>query len=352
MIGGGERRPRSGSDSLTHEATTARRGRASRPRPSLFMRAFLVNATVVVIAAALLALTPMTVSSPISAGEVGFLLGGVCALLVVNLLLMRRTFAPLNRVRELMGRFDPLQPGARLPVEGLDSEIRDLTAAFNDMAGRLELERRQSAGRALEAQERERHRLAQELHDEIGQSLTGLLLLLESAARTAPEEVRNRLGEARQAARSGLEDLRRIVQQLRPEALDELGLQSALVALCERVAEHSGVRVVRRFGPDVPPLDGDRELVLYRVAQESLTNVVRHAHATRAELRLECLAGAVRLRVLDDGLGLNGSDFAGSSGIRGMRERALLVHGDLSIRPGETGGVEVTLDVPLPGGAP
>jgi two-component system sensor histidine kinase UhpB len=338
---------------LTHEATSARRPRAPRPRLSLFLRVFLTNATVLAIATALLALTPATVSSPVSVGELSVLLGGVAALLVVDLFLMHRTFAPLNRIRELMGRFDPLQPGPRLPVEGLDSEILDLTEAFNDMAERLEQERRQSAGRALEAQERERHRLAQELHDEIGQSLTGLLLLLESADRTASDDVRDRLREARQAARSGLEDLRRIVQQLRPEALDELGLQSALVALCERVSEQSGVRVVRNFEADVPPLDGDRELVLYRVAQESLTNVVRHAQATRAELRLESLPDAVRLRVTDNGRGLNGADFTGSSGIRGMRERALLVNGSLSIRPGAGSGVEVTLDVPVsPNGGP
>jgi two-component system sensor histidine kinase UhpB len=338
---------------LTHEATTARGHRAPRPRLSLLRRVFLTNATVLVVATALLALTPATISSPVSVEELSVLLAGVAALLIVNLVLIRRTFAPLNRVRELMGRFDPLQPGPRLPVEGLDSEILDLTTAFNDMAERLELERRQSAGRALAAQERERHRLAQELHDEIGQSLTGLLLLLESAARTASDDVRDRLQEARQAARSGLEDLRRIVQELRPEALDELGLQSALAALCDRVSEQSGMRVVRELEPEVPPLDEDRELVLYRVAQESLTNVVRHASATCAELRLESLPGAVRLQVTDNGRGLNGPDVAGSSGIRGMRERALLVNGNLSIRSGSPTGVEVTLDVPLgPNGAP
>lgn len=316
------------------------------------MRVFVTNATVLVVATALLVLTPATVSSPVSPSEAAVLLGGVIALMVVNLFLMRRTFAPLNRVRDLMGRFDPLQPGPRLPVEGLDSEILDLTETFNQMAERLELERRQSAGRALDAQERERHRLAQELHDEIGQSLTGLLLLLESAARTVPDEVRDRLQEAQQAARSGLEDLRRIVQQLRPEALDELGLQSALVALSDRVSEQSGVQVVRKFQSNVPPMDGDRELVLYRVAQESLTNVVRHADASCAELRLERLPHAVRLQVLDDGRGLDGAGFGNSSGIRGMRERALLVDGTLSVRPRQTGGVEVTLDVPLPNGVP
>ena len=317
------------------------------------MRVFATNATVLVIATALLLFTPATVSSPVVLSEVAVLVVGLIALMAVNLLLMRRTFAPLNRVRELMRRFDPLEPGPRLPVKGLDPEILDLTETFNEMAQRLELERRDSAGRALAAQERERHRLAQELHDEIGQSLTGLLLLLESAARTAPDDVRERLHEARHAARTGLEDLRRIVQELRPEALDELGLQSALVALADRVSEQSGLRVARVFESDVPALDPDGELVLYRVAQESLTNVVRHANASYAELRLARLPYAVRLQVVDDGRGLDGGAAPGnSSGIRGMRERALLVNGSLAVRPAQTGGVEVTLDVPLTNQAP
>jgi len=332
--------------------TVSGRGRQRR-RPhrgrsrSLFLRVFLLNASVLLAAAALLLLSPATISSPPALDEVIALVAGIGAMLIVNFLLMQRTFGPLNMVRDLMQRFDPLRPGRRLPTDGLDREILELTTTFNEMAARLERERRQSSGRALAAQERERRRLAQELHDEIGQGLTGLLLLLESASRNASEDVRARLSEARHAARSSLDDLRRIVQRLRPEALDELGLQSALVALTDRVAEQSGITVERRLEPGLPDLDDNCELVIYRIAQESLTNVIRHAHASRADLLLERSRRGVRLRVTDDGRGLNGGAPEDTSGIRGMRERALLVSASLTVENAPGGGAQVTLDVPL-----
>ena len=333
---------------MTSDDMATRRARPQLGRTrSLFLRVFLVNAVVLLAAAVLLLLSPATVSSPPALDEVVVLIAGLGVMLVVNLLLMQRTFAPLNTVRDLMRRFDPLQPGRRLPTEGLDPEILELTTSFNQMAERLERERRLSSGRALAAQEEERRRLAQELHDEIGQGLTGLLLLLESASRDASPEVRERLFEARHAARSSLDDLRRIVQRLRPEALDELGLQSALVALTDRVAEQSGITVGRTLEPGLPALDDDSELVIYRIAQESLTNVIRHAGASHADVRLERTPRGVRLRVSDDGRGLNGGAPEDSSGIRGMRERALLVSASLVVENGPGGGAQVTLDVPL-----
>jgi two-component system sensor histidine kinase UhpB len=317
-----------------------------RMSASLLMRVFGVNAIVVLVAVVLLAVSPATVSSPIALGEVVVLVVGVTVMLLLNLYLVRHTFAPLNRVRDLMQSFDPLQPGARLPLEGL-AEIREVTMTFNFMAERLEHERRQSSGRILAAQERERRRLAAELHDEIGQSLTGLLLLLGSARRTAPVALQPQLGEAQDAARSSLDDLRRIVKRLRPEALDELGLESALISLAERISEQAGIQITGRLARDLPQLDDQVELVLYRVAQESLTNVVRHAGASRAELRLERRPGGLRLEVTDDGRGLNGGFVGDANGIRGMRERALLIDADLSVGPGSSGGVTVTLDLPM-----
>lgn len=330
-------------------ATRRTRPQLGRTR-SLFLRVFLGNAIVLLVAAVLLLLSPATVSSPPALDEVVVLGAGLGVMLVVNLLLMQRTFAPLNTVRDLMRRFDPLQPGRRLPTEGLDPEILELTTTFNEMAERLERERRQSSGRALAAQEEERRRLAQELHDEIGQGLTGLLLLLESASRDASPQVRERLFEARHAARSSLDDLRRIVQRLRPEALDELGLQSALVALTDRVAEQSGITVDRRLEPGLPALDDDSELVIYRIAQESLTNVIRHAEASRAKVSLRREGEELVLRVADDGRGLEGDPGPDATGIAGMRERAVLVDGELALGKAAGGGTEVRFSVPLAGG--
>jgi two-component system, NarL family, sensor histidine kinase UhpB len=154
------------------------------PRPrdhesvSLFWRVFAINAAVLVGAVAVLALSPATVSSRINAGEVAVLGAGVLAVLAVNLLAMRRVFGPLEQLTTLMRRVDPLAPGQRIEVERQAAEVAELSHAFNDMLDRLELERRDSGRRALDAQEDERRRMARELHDEIGQTLTGVVLQL------------------------------------------------------------------------------------------------------------------------------------------------------------------------------
>jgi anti-sigma regulatory factor (Ser/Thr protein kinase) len=124
---------------------------------------------------------------------------------------------------------------------------------------------------------------------------------------------------------------------LRPEALDGLGLVSALTALSEPLAEQAGVRIERRLARELPPLSREQELVIYRVTQEALTNVVRHAGARRVELSLEAGERAVRLRVADDGRGLTGgAPVAG--GIRGMYERALMFGAELTVGNGRLGG--------------
>jgi two-component system sensor histidine kinase UhpB len=214
-------------------------------------------------------------------------------------------------------------------------EVTELVRAFNQMLERLEAERRESGRRALQAQEAERRRIASGLHDEVGQVLTGVLLRLEDK-------------ETKEAVRQALNEVRRIARELRPEMLEQLGLVSALTELSRRFAESSGIRVERRFAPELPPLSGEAELAVYRVAQESLTNVARHAGATQVELALEPGAGSVVLCVSDDGRGMSEAAASnGHGGLRGMRERALLVGGVLAIKPGRAGGVEVRLEVPV-----
>ena len=204
-----------------------------------------------------------------------------------------------------MAHVDLLVPGRRVDVGDAGGDARRLAAAFNAMLERLEAERRESAGMALAVQEGERQRIARELHDEVGQTLTAMLLQIQSFYADAPAQLRGRLDELRETARSGAEDVRRIAQRLRPEALEELGLQSALVVLSDLFAEQTGVRVMRRIDPDLR-LSAQDELVVYRVAQEALTNIARHAQATQAELELGRDGdGAVVLRVRDDGRGFD-----------------------------------------------
>jgi two-component system sensor histidine kinase UhpB len=311
---------------------------------TLLRRVFITNAAVLVAAVAALAFTPATVSSPIALREAVVLVAGLSLMLVMNLFLMRRAFAPLARLTDFMRRIDPLAPGERVRIEPApEREVKELASAFNNLLDRLENERRESARRALAAQERERRRLARELHDELGQTLTAVLLQLTSAVKQLPPDRVDELLEAQETTRAGLEEVRRIARELRPDALDDFGLESALKSLSDRVSAGSDVRVIERFDPELPALSPEAELVLYRVAQESLTNVIRHADASEVELVLARRDGGVTLRVVDDGRGMDGAEWG--TGIRGMRERAILVGGRLTIAARATRGSEVRLDI-------
>jgi two-component system sensor histidine kinase UhpB len=247
-----------------------------------------------------------------------------------------------------MRRVDLLAPGERVRVRGRPSEATELAETFNDMLDRLEDERADSARRALEAQEAERLRVAQELHDEIGQNLTAALLQLGRIGKQAPDDLRAEISEAAETVRENLDDLRRIAQRLRPPEIDELGLVSALAHFTDRLGKRAGLRIERRFDRELPVLGHEEELVVYRVAQEALTNVVRHAGASRAEVALERAPDRLILRVRDDGCGLGEAAASGNGGIRGMRERAALIRAVLHVGSREDAdGTEVTLHVPV-----
>jgi two-component system sensor histidine kinase UhpB len=311
----------------------------------LFWRVFGINAAVLVLAFLGLVFAPVTVSVPPTAIELVVLAAGLVFLVVIDLALLRPAFRPLDDLVETMRRHDPLSPGKRVRVDG-GPAVMALAQTFNEMLDRLEFERRDSARRALLVQEGERRRIARELHDEVGQTLTGVMLQVEGLAGTIPEQFREQLDELRETARQGTEEVRRIVRQLRPEALEDLGLQSALAALATAFGEQARVRVERRL-ENVPPLSEEHELVVYRIAQEALTNVARHADASEVELRLECSDEQVILTVRDDGRGLPSGAFRSSHGILGMRERAMLIAAHLTITRPPSGGTEVRLAIPL-----
>jgi two-component system sensor histidine kinase UhpB len=315
---------------------------------SLFARVLLANAAVLAVATLLLIFAPVEVSAPVTTTQAVILVAGFVASVILNILLLRRLIAPLRRLADTMRAIQPLRPGRRVTIRHADADVAALTDAFNDMLDRLETERRESARRELLAQEAERQRIARELHDEVGQVLTGVVLELEHAARNADEDGATQIVAAREAVRHSLDDVRRIARELRPEALDDLGLQSALRSLCTAAAAHDALHIERRFDLR-DPVSPEVELAVYRVAQESLTNIRRHAHASEVLVALGSVDGGLRLVVRDNGAGL--PEPAGfGAGIAGMQERALHVGGRLTVASTSTGGTEVRLDIPLPEG--
>ena len=315
---------------------------------SLLWRLFLANGAVLALVVVLLAVTPIEITAPvITLEQLLVLLAGLVVILAIDLLLVRRILAPLRRVTELMHSVDPDQPGRRIDDVGpRHPDAAKLATAFNGMLDRLEAERRESARVALAAQERERLRVARELHDEIGQSLTAVTLRAERAADNGAADSAGELRRIADDIRSSLDEVRRIAHELRPEALDDLGLVNALITLCSRVSGQGEVRVERQLEGGLPRLDPDVELVVYRVAQEALTNVVRHADAEHATVSLKAEDGAVVLRICDDGRGLPAELPKGTAGLAGMRERALLVGARLTISSDPERGSEVKLEVP------
>ncbi|MFI1928095.1 MULTISPECIES: HAMP domain-containing sensor histidine kinase [unclassified Streptomyces] len=311
---------------------------------SLFWRIFVLNAVVLGSATALLLWAPVTVSVPVVLTEAVILVSGLVVMLVANAALLRIGLAPLERLTRLMATVDLLRPGQRLP-EGGRGETADLIRTFNAMLERLEHERASSSARALFAQEAERRRIAQELHDEVGQSMTAILLSLERAADDADEPLRGDLRQVQEITRGSLDEVRRLVRRLRPGVLEDLGLVSALTSLTSEFATHVGLRVVRRFETGLPALDHQRELVLYRVAQEALTNAARHAEAGQVEVSLRHTGEAVVLAVVDDGRGTGAA--REGAGMRGMRERALLIGATLDVISQPQAGTTVRLTVPL-----
>lgn len=272
----------------------------------------------------------------------------LAAVLAFSLVRLRRRFAPLEELIEEMEKVDLSRPGPLLPdsIDGVaeTEEVARLELAFLRMMRRLEAERRRAGSAALRAQEQERARVARDLHDEVNQSLTGLLLRLEAVREEAPPELEPELAATRTLANQAMLELLSLARQLRPTALDDLGLVAAIAGQVEQ-ATQAGVAAELDADGDFSDLDDDVQLVVYRVAQEALSNAARHSGATRVAVTLRRSERGVELAVADDGRGFAFEQSERGLGIAGMRERALLVGGELTIesRPGQ--GTTVRLSI-------
>ena len=285
---------------------------------SLLWWVLLPNVGVLVAAFVLLAVTPITISAPIEADQLALLFVGLAVLVAANVMLLRRVLSPLFTLAEVMSSIDPDRPGRRLV--GVESSGRGRPSARTGLqlhARQAGEARREAARTALAAQEAERVRVARELHDEIGQTLTAVMLQAERAADEDPAQAAMALGRVAEAVHASLDELRRIARELRPEALDDLGLVNALIALCSRADAQGALRVRRDLDAGLPALAQETELVIYRVAQESLTNALRHSEAATATVSLKRDLEAVTLTVTDDGKGIPRDRCRGYGGDRG-----------------------------------
>ncbi len=258
-------------------------------------------------------------------------------------------FVPLvvgDKAIGVMAAFDKSVPDARF--SGADLRIAEIfgarAAVAVDLSRRVE---KDALVRALEAQEAERRRLALELHDETGQELTSILLGLTAVERAESDDERTAaIADVRAAVVQTLHDVRRLAVELRPSALDDFGLVSAIERLAEIQQERTGIAIevqARGLADRLPPAI---ETTLYRVAQEAMTNMVRHSGAARASVILRRSGTGVAVMVEDDGRGFDPQAPVSGIGVSGMRERLALVRGRLEIES-SSAGTTVVAEVPL-----
>lgn len=282
-------------------------------------------------------------------------LAGVAASVLVNAAILRLALSPLRLLEETAARVQQGDLDARAPLSPIsDRELERITRTFNSMLDNLASFRRRLrdiAARALEAEEEERKRIARELHDDTAQRLAALLLRIRvarsardpAARETLLEEVRTELGAT-------IEGVRRFARGLRPPALEELGLVPALEAHARGLEDSLGLSV--RIEAD--PLDGllspQAELALYRIVQEALSNVARHAQAEWAQVRLARADGGVTATVEDDGEGFAVAEVMAREGrglgLFGMQERAAYLGGRVEIQSRPGAGTRVSAQIP------
>jgi two-component system, NarL family, sensor histidine kinase UhpB len=268
--------------------------------------------------------------------------------LAIALVRERRRLRPLEDLVEAMEKVDLSSPHPLLPASidgvGETEEVERIELAFLRMMRRLEAERRRAGSAALHAQEEERARVARDLHDEVNQSLTGLLLRLEAAREAAPPELEGELTETKALANQAMTELLSLARQLRPTALDDLGLVAAIEGQVEGLRRGEIDARLDAEG-DFSDLGDDAQLVVYRVAQEALSNAARHSEAGNVEVRLRRSDAGVVLEVADDGRGFAFDESQRGLGIGGMRERALLIGAELTIESRPDKGTTVRLTI-------
>jgi two-component system sensor histidine kinase UhpB len=327
----------------------------------IFTKVLVANSAIVVLGAVLgtwLTVQYRQFDPNRSSGELVavFAVVGITLCVLVNVAVLKAAFLPLaslERAIEEVRRGNYTARAAHVAIG--DPEVDQLIDTMNAMLDGLERYREQVgwlSRQVLTAQEEERQRIARELHDETAQSLTSLLIGLRMIEKaTTPQEITARIVELRAQTGRTLEEVRKMAVDLRPSTLDDLGLAAALQWYTNDFARRtrSHVRLVAK-GLD-RRLSDDVEVVVYRIVQEALTNVAKHADAASVDVSVTCSQRAIEATITDDGLGFDVDAIMSSRerglGLFGMQERVALVGGTLQMSSQPGRGCCVSMYVPL-----
>jgi two-component system, NarL family, sensor histidine kinase UhpB len=318
----------------------------------LFYKILVANAIIV----ALVTIGSVVIVHATAANEgVSFalLLGvGVVLSVISNAIILRLALIPLKQLEETAKRVQDGNLTARVEASDLaDRNLERLAVTFNMMLDSAETYRtrlREVAARALNAQEDERRRIAQELHDGIAQTLTALRVRLRVARATQAEARTEALERISADIGAATEEIRRIAQGLRPPALDMLGLSPAIESYARSVADTSGLLIQTDIAATDGMLSPEAELALYRIIQEALSNVARHSGAASARVDLEITRQAVQAVVSDTGRGFSVEEemASGGLGLFGMQERGAYLGGMVEIESSPGHGTRVRVTIP------
>src|SRR5215212_10894848 len=268
--------------------------------------------------------------------------------LLLNILMLQRRFSPLDELIRKIEAVDPTDPASfeapsdQEPVE----EVERLAVAFGKLLERIEAERRRAGRLQLRAQEEERKRVARDLHDEVNQALTAILLRLEALTHVAPPRLKAELAETKGLANQAMEELLQLARHLRPAALDDHGFVPTIEEQLRRFKAQYGIETTLSTEGALDDLGSDQQLVLYRVTQEALNNIARHAGASNVAVEIARVDGHVDLEVADDGVGFDVGRELRGLGLDGMAERARLVDGRFEVDATPGRGTTLRLRVP------
>ncbi|HEY7849014.1 MAG TPA: ATP-binding protein [Ktedonobacterales bacterium] len=363
--------PRPSADASTNGALRGTRALLGRLLAlSLFYKVLIGNSAIVLVGA--LAGTAITthIVSATGAGHgvydlplaVGFAIAGLALTLTLNVLVLRAALSPLDRLRGVVERVQQGDVSVRARPSPLDdAQLRRLAETLNTMldeVGRYEEQVRALSGRLIYAQEDERQRIARELHDDTGQVLTLLLIrlkLLES--QPGAEAIAPQLAELRGIVTGAIDQVRRLALNLRPPTIDQLGLFPSLRSLVATFTDGADIETTLRLPRARVTLTPERTLAVYRVVQEALTNVAKHANAQHVTITVSADDDELRVLVTDDGQGFTPEslmnrasarrDGGAGVGLFGMEERARLAGGTLRVRSTPGMGASVLLRAPL-----